>query len=357
MTFAIVGFGAASAAQQCHGGEVSEDGLGNHGDFCCKGSTWSAATYRDVKGPTSWRRWREKVLRLALEQILAPSDMGLPTKIHQMAYNAGLNEKAAVSQQMVDQTVAALHNFRALYPPERWYKRKNCRKGQYDDGVCTGGERTLICWRSGDQPSTPDAAGLVSSLAGVPVKAQQLAAIGKWDSPPPPPPSGPGAGILGDPWKSDRAKWTQAQIPPKFIGWALLVKSLITSMPDAMNGYLAGNERVPATEKFFVAEGGVIKPTPWMANFTKVMNRKSIRLQITPGISRRYVAPKPKVTIGPAALQRVVTKPSAPTEEGAVAPQPPRAAPEPGMDPKTLAIGGVVLVGLGFGAFVLLRKK
>jgi hypothetical protein len=341
MSYTVVGLGGAKAAQQCQGGEVSEDGLGNHGDHCCKVSTWSAATYRSVKGNSSWRRWREKVLRLALESALSPSDMGLPTKIHQVAYNAGLHEKAAVSQALIDKTAKALHNFRVLFPPGRWYKKQNCKRGDYDDGVCTGGEKTLSCWKSNNPPHTPEMAALLSSVVGVPITVQHLSNIGEWDQP----------AIVAK-------KEDLPHVPQEFMKWLLLIHADWKNMPLAMNGSLAGNERVPKTEELFKAEGGVVKPVPWMAKFIERMNRKSIRLQVAPSLLRRAVQPKPQVVASAAALQRVVTGPK-PTEEAAPAPAPPRPAPaEPaGMDPKTLAIGGVALVGLGFGAFVLLRKK
>lgn len=340
MSYSIVGFGTASAAQQCQGGEVSEDGLGNHGDHCCKVSTWSAATYRAVKGNRSWRRWREKVLRLALHNVLTPSDMGLSTKLHQIAYNAGLNEKAAVSQELLSHTAAAYNNFLKLFPPDRWYKKQNCKRGDYDDGVCTGGERTLSCWKSNNPPHTQEIASLLSSIVGVPITTQHLNNVGKWDQP----------SIT----QSDKSPG----VPAEFMDWILFMHSRWEGMPLAMNGYQAGNERVPKPQDLFVAQGGVVKPVPWMQKFIEHMTRKRLVLQASPGFLQRAVQPKPKLTVSRSALQRHVTAPK-PTEEATPAPppvQPPPAEPA-GMDPKTLAIGGVALVGLGFGAFVLLRKK
>jgi hypothetical protein len=343
MTYAIVGLGVASAAQQCQGGEVSEDGLGGHGDHCCKVSTWSAYTYKEVKGTRSWRRWREKLLRIALESALSPSDMGLPTKIHQVAYNAGLNEKAAVSQALIDKTAAALHNFRILFPFDRWWKKKNCKRGDYDDGVCTGGEKTLSCWKSNNPPHTPEMAALLSSVVGVPITVQHLQSIGEWDQP-----------YFG----SALGGRQPPQVPQAFMDWLMSVYSQWEHMPLAMNGQYAGNEKLPKAEDFFVAQGGVVKPTAWMEKFIGHMTRKQVRLQVAPSLLRRAVQPKPQMTASAAALQRVVQAP-APVEEAGPAPPPVQPSPtEPeGMDPKMLAIGGVALVGLGFGAFVLLRKK
>jgi hypothetical protein len=342
MSYSIVGFGGAKAAQQCQGGEVSEDGLGNYGDHCCKVATWSARTYRDVKGNSSWRRWREKVLRLALENTLAPSDMGLPTKIHQVAYNAGLNEKAAVSQELINKTTEALHNFYVLFPLDRWYKRENCKRGDYDDGVCTGGEKTLSCWKAKNPPHTPAVASLLSAIVGVPISTQHLDNIGGWD----------------EPFLTVK-KEDQPKVPTEFMKWVLAVHSQWGNMPTAMNNLLNGNERVPKPEELFTATGGVVKPVSWMQWFIDHMTRKSIKLQVSAGARQAVVAaPKPKVTIGKAALQRVVVSPK-PTEEGAPAPAPAQPSPSApaGTDPKMLAIGGVAIVGLGFGAFILLRKK
>jgi hypothetical protein len=342
MSYSIVGLGGAKAAQQCQGGEVSEDGLGNHGDHCCKVSTWSAATYRSVKGSRSWRRWREKVIRLALHNALTPSDMGLPTKIHQVAYNAGLNEKAAVSQDLLTRTAKAYDNFLKLFPSDRWYKKQDCKRGDYDDGVCTGGEKTLSCWKSNNPPHTPEMASLLSSVVGVPITVQHLNNIGKWDQP-----------IITS------TKGDQPGVPQEFMKWLLSIHADWENMPLAMNGYLAGNERVPKPGDLFKAEGGTVRPVPWMERFIERMTRKRIVLQVAPTLLQRAVQPKPKLTVSRGALQRQVTAPK-PSEGATPAPPAPRPAAslEPaGMDPRTLAIGGVALVGLGFGAFILLRKK
>ena len=341
MSYSVVGLGAAKAAQQCQGGEVSEDGLGNHGDHCCKVSTWSAATYRAVKGKRSWRRWREKVLRLALESMFAPSDMGLPTKIHQVAFDAGLHEKAAVSQDLVNKIATAFHNFLILFPPGRWYKKEDCKRGDYDDGVCTGGEKTLSCWKSNNPPHTPEMAALLSSVVGVPITVQHLQSIGEWDQPYFKPALGGGQ---------------PPQVPQAFMDWLMSVYSQWQHMPLAMNGHYAGNEKLPKTENFFAVQGGVVKPTAWMGKFIEHMTRKSIKLQLAPSQMRRAASAKPKL-VASSAFRRVTT--AKPTQEGTTAPAPPRPAPpQPeGMDPKMLAIGGVALVGIGFGVFVLTRKK
>ena len=345
MGYAIVGFGAG-AAQQCQGSEVSEDGLGNYGDFCCKVATWSAATYKNVKGNNSWRRWREKVLRLALGNILTPSDMGLPTKIHQIAYNAGLNEKAAVSQELLTKTSTAYNNFLTLFPPDRWYKKQNCKRGDYDDGVCTGGEKTLSCWKSNYPPHTAQMAALLSSVVGTTITVQHLNNIGEWDQPP----------II----MTSRDK-VKEQVPKAFMDWLLSVYSQWKNMPEALNGRKGGNGYVPPPEKFFVAEGGVVKPTPWMAWFIDAMSPKGVKIQIAPAAMRAVAQPKPKATISKAALQRQVVQAPSSTEE-TPPPVPPEQPLPPvpeaeGIDPKTLAIGGVAVVALGFGAFVLLKKK
>lgn len=338
MSYAIVGLGVAKAAESCNGGEVSDDGLGNRGDFCCKVATWSARTYKQIKGNSSWRRWREKVLRLALENILAPSDMGLPTKLHQIAYNAGLNEKAAVSQALVNDVATTLNNFRTLFPPDRWYKEQNCKRGDYDGGVCTGGEKTLSCWKSKNPPHTSAMAALLTQVVGAPVTTQHLSSIGKWDQP------------------SIVMSGSQApNVPKAFYDWVTAIHREWQNMPLALNNYVNGNERVPKPEELFLAQGGVVKPVAWMANFMAAMKPKRAVVQVAP--SAAHVTYQPKATISKGLLERTVRPAPAPD---VAAPAPPAEVPAPqpeGMDPKMLAIGGVAIVAVGFGAFVVLRKK
>lgn len=352
MSYAIVGLGAGPA-EVCNGGEVSEDGFGGRGESCCPYDTWSALTYKNVKGNTSWRRWREKLIRVALEDALASSDMGLPTKLHQMAFDSGLNEIAAVSPALVQKVSAALNNFRILYPLERWYKKPNCVRGDYDDGVCTGGDRKWNCWRSNPPSHTPQVAALLSVVAGTPISPAQLAIVREWDFVPPL----TGGDSFMHLHKDEQRRWLQ--MPSAFATWAGDMHGVIVSCPGGVSQRMHSYRYPPTIEQLFVPAGGVIKPTAWMEKFLNLMTRKPIRLSRA-AVGLRVAAPKkPDIRAAAATMRRVSPKPAASTqEEGAVSsPQSPPVAEPGGIDPKTLAIGGVVIVGLGFGAFVLLRKK
>lgn len=362
----MIGYGAlfAGAAQQCQGGEVSEDGLGNRGDKCCNVSTWSSQTYRHVKGTTAWRYWRERLITEALENALAPSTMGLPTKIHQIAYDAGLNENAAVPADLPNRIGTALNNFRILFPLSRWHKVDNCVKGKYDDGVCTGGEKKLSCFRSNAPPHTPEVASLLSSIIGTPVTIANLDAVYEWDwvpspvvtsstSPFPDLPFGPGSSD-----EQLRKKWEEM---PAFMMWAETMHHLIVTSPGAGRGDLASNTAAIPPDKLFTRVGDLIQPVPWLASFVKAMSPSKIMLNLAPTILRK-VAPAATTTT-PLTLTKAVTqlapkvRPSITTEEGGAAPPAETVKAEPeGIDPKMLAIGGVALVAVGFGAYILLRK-
>jgi hypothetical protein len=342
MTYTMIGLGVG-AAQQCQGGEVSEDGLGGRGDHCCPVDTWSSVTYRVVKGSTAWRRWREKLIREGIKKALEQSDMGLATNIHQVAYNHGLNEVTAVSPALVSRVKKALDTFRVLFPASRWYKKPNCRKGEYDDGVCTGGEKTLSCWRSRPVPHTPQVASLLSQVTGVSLTTHHLDVVSEWEYVPPAPPR---TGSW-DPYKEERDKWTR--VPSAFAHWVSKVHQLIGTSPGSGRHDLGSYRRPIGPGELFSVSGSRVVPSPWMEQFLQAMEVPKPKLKTVPA-GRRVTFTRPRMTVG-----RHVTAP--PTEEGgepAPPPVQPPAEPE-GIDSRILAIGGVALVGAAFGAYVLLK--
>lgn len=360
----VLGAVVASSVQACQGGEVSEN-FGERGDHCCKVSTWSASTYKDVKGTSSWRRWREKVLRLALERILSPSDVGFPTELHQMAYDAGLNPSAAVPQGLVDSLAVAYRNFVALYPPERWVKQKNCVRGKYKGGVCTLGEKKLSCWISTPPSHLAPKAFLISQLVGVPVTTGHLETVQSWDDVPPPNVRDSATSLFRpsdstfNPWSDKQTLWSK--VPVQFASWALAVRALIDSMPRSKNNMTGGNEYVPPTKDFFVVENGVVKPKAWTSRFIEAFRPKGIGAQVSKAASTRVAASQATgpVSISKSSTLHRVSATSDDGDEGIVGDGDltTTGRSDGGTDPRILAVGGVAVVALGFGAFVFLRRS
>lgn len=165
MSYAIVsGIGQAKAAQQCAGGEVSESGVdpNERPERCCPTKTWSNATYRRIKGTTSWQYYNEQRLRIAFHLLLGPAGP-YPTGIEAFAAR-GL----ALPPGLVGQVRAAARNFDLLLPASRWKNVPNAIPTEcQDDGFYSA-------WRTKPLAATPTRLRAIQQLSKAPVNAADL---------------------------------------------------------------------------------------------------------------------------------------------------------------------------------------
>lgn len=253
-------FGAtAGAAQQCAGLEVSDDGLGNMGDECCSSKTWNNSTYKSVKGATSFQHWNEKRIVHGLNKLLRPVS-GFPNAAEAQAYDESLLDPVIVQPGFIDKLNNAFLLYLKLFPPRRWYNRKNAKKGKYDDGECG----PYSAWRSKRVAVTSDIAQALRSLSGTNITDAQLKEI-EWDAP-----FDPNLKSSASALRGQQSLWEG--IPQAFYTWAKQVDNHIKTVPGSR-----GNDNIltmPGYTKFIQRNGNQIGPTDWTVHFMQLFSPK-----------------------------------------------------------------------------------
>ena len=106
-----------SPQTECTGGER----MVGSPDYCCPDRLWTEATYRQIKGDSTWRYHIEQMVRRALATYFEPS--GLEKTAYDMPAVSGAPAQVTVPTALRNRCALAIRNFNdAFQTDRRWVK-------------------------------------------------------------------------------------------------------------------------------------------------------------------------------------------------------------------------------------------